>query len=55
MPNTITFSNVDEELLNKQRLELESLISDKPNGYILWGLVAMLDDWYDRANPVEEA
>jgi hypothetical protein len=55
MPNTITFSNVDEELLNEQRLELLNLIWDKPNGYILWGLVAMLDDWYDRANPVEEA
>jgi hypothetical protein len=50
---TVLFRNVDPELLNKQRLELVNLIwddSDSP----LWGLVEMLDEWYDRTNPTEE-
>jgi hypothetical protein len=54
MNSTIVFDNVDEELLNEQRLELINLVLGKTEHYILWGLVAMLDDWYDRANPVEE-
>jgi hypothetical protein len=54
MPNTITFRNVDEELLNEQRLALVNLVWDKPEHEVLWGLVNMLDDWYDHANPVEE-
>lgn len=50
---TVLFRNVDPELLNKQRLELINLIwndLDSP----LWGLVEMLDEWYDRTNPLEE-
>jgi hypothetical protein len=50
---TVLFRNVDPELLNKQRLELINMIWDKPNNS-LWGLVEMLDEWYDRTNPIEE-
>jgi hypothetical protein len=47
---TIVFDNIDYDLLNKQRLELVNLIwNDKESS--LWGLVNMLDDWYDRINP----
>ena len=51
--HTALFRNVDPELLNKQRLELVNLIWNDEDS-ILWGLVEMLDEWYDRNNPVEE-
>ena len=51
--HTALFRNVDPELLNKQRLELVNLIWNDENS-ILWGLVEMLDEWYDRNNPIEE-
>ena len=51
--HTALFRNVDPELLNKQRLELINLIWNDENS-ILWGLVEMLDEWYDRNNPIEE-
>ena len=54
MPSTIYFDNVDEEMLNKQRLALAEKLWDDENS-ILWGLVDMLDDWYDRTHPIEEA
>ena len=50
---TVLFRNVDPELLNKQRLELINLIWNDEDS-ILWGLVEMLDEWYDRTNPLEE-
>ena len=50
---TVLFRNVDPELLNKQRLELVNLIWNDEDS-ILWGLVEMLDEWYDRNNPIEE-
>jgi hypothetical protein len=52
--DTIVFDGVDQDLLNLQRLELISLIWDNPESS-LWGLVNMLDDWYDRYNPIKEA
>lgn len=51
--HTALFRNVDPELLNKQRLELVNLIWNDEDS-ILWGLVEMLDEWYDRNNPIEE-
>lgn len=51
--HTALFRNVDPELLNKQRLELINLIWNDEDS-ILWGLVEMLDEWYDRTNPIEE-
>ena len=51
--HTALFRNVDPELLNKQRLELVNLIWNDEDS-ILWGLVEMLDEWYDRNNPGEE-
>lgn len=58
MSKTITFNNVDPELLNQQRLELAKVLGDTIPSFlgsgVLWGLVEMLDDWYDREhNPVE--
>lgn len=54
MMGTIVFDNIDQDLLNLQRLELVNLIWDSPESS-LWGLVNMLDDWYDRTNPIKEA
>ena len=51
--HTALFRNVDPELLNKQRLELVNLIWNDEDS-ILWGLVEMLDEWYDHNNPTEE-
>jgi hypothetical protein len=51
--STITFSNVDEELLNTQRMALVETIWSDPN-HILWGLVNLLDSWYDETFPPEE-
>ena len=47
----IVFDSIDQDLLNLQRLELINLIWDIPDSP-LWGLVNMLDDWYDRTYPV---
>ncbi len=49
---TIVFDNIDQQLLNMQRVELIKLIWDNPESP-LWGLVNMLDDWFDRY--IEEA
>ena len=55
MLTNITFHDVDPDLLNKQRLELINLLWDSDAPRILWGLVEMLDEWYDREyDPVEE-
>ena len=43
----ISFTNVDPELLVEQRIALVEKLWDD-NDSILWGLVEMLDDWYDR-------
>ena len=51
--DTIFFDSIDQELLNLQRLELINLIWDIPDSP-LWGLVNMLDDWYDRTYPIRE-
>ena len=58
MSETITFDNVDPNLLNQQRLELIKVLDNTTPSYtgsgVLWGLVEMLDDWYDREhNPLE--
>ena len=45
--DTISFDRVDQDLLNVQRVELIKLIWDIPDSP-LWGLVNMLDDWFDR-------
>lgn len=50
----IVFDNIDQDLLNLQRLELINLIWDNSESS-LWGLVNMLDDWYDRTYPIKEA
>ena len=50
---TIVFDDRDCDLLNKQRLELVNLIWNNKESS-LWGLVNMLDDWYDRTNPSKE-
>ena len=54
MTTTITFDNVDPDMLNKQRLALIELLWESDAPRILWGLVEMLDDWYDNEyDPVE--
>lgn len=55
MLTSITFHDVDPDMLNKQRLSLIELLWESESHRILWGLVEMLDDWYDREyDPVEE-
>lgn len=43
----IFVDNVDIAQLNEQRLALVDMIIGKPDS-VLWGLVHMLDDIYDR-------
>ena len=46
----VVFRNVDPEMLNAQRILLvEMLWNDEDS--ILWGLVNMLDSWYDETFP----
>ena len=49
MGNTIVISNVDRDLLSEQTLELVNLLWNKPDSK-LWGLVEMLNSWYDNNN-----
>ena len=49
MVNTVVISNVDRELLSEQTLELVNLLWNKPDSK-LWGLVEMLNSWYDNGN-----
>ena len=52
MHGTVVIHNVDYKLLNEQRTALiEKIWDDKDS--VLWGLVEMLDDWYDTYNPLE--
>jgi hypothetical protein len=53
MVNTVIISNVDRDLLSEQTLELVNLLWNKPDSK-LWGLVEMLNTWYDNSNPTEE-
>jgi len=53
MVNTVVIGNVDRDLLSEQTLELVNLLWDKPDSK-LWGLVEMLNSWYDNNNPTEE-
>ena len=53
MVNTVIISNVDRDLLSEQILELVNLLWNKPDSK-LWGLVEMLNTWYDNSNPTEE-
>ena len=49
MVNTAVISNVDRELLSEQTMELVNLLWNKPDSK-LWGLVEMLNTWYDNGN-----
>lgn len=53
MSRTIVINNVDRDLLSEQTLELVNLLWNKPDSK-LWGLVEMLNSWYDNGNPTEE-
>ena len=53
MVNTVIISNVDRDILSEQTLELVNLLWNKPDSK-LWGLVEMLNTWYDNSNPTEE-
>lgn len=39
---------IDTELLRKQIIELESLISHLPDEHVLWGALALLEAIYDN-------
>ena len=45
--------DVDRDLLSEQAMELVDLLWNKPDSK-LWGLVEMLNTWYDNSNPTEE-
>ena len=49
----IMFRNIDTDMLNEQRMLLIDRIWDDEDTP-LWGLVNMLDDWYDNTYPPEE-
>ena len=49
MVNTVVISNVDRDLLSEQTMELVNLLWNKPDSK-LWGLVEMLNSWYDNNN-----
>jgi len=49
MVNNVVIGNVDRDLLSEQTLELVNLLWNKPDSK-LWGLVEMLNSWYDNGN-----
>ena len=49
MGNNVVISNVDRDLLSEQTMELVNLLWNKPDSK-LWGLVEMLNSWYDNNN-----
>ena len=49
MDNTVVINNVDRDLLSEQAMELLELLCDKPDSK-LWGLLEMLNTWYDNGN-----
>ena len=49
MDNTVVINNVDRDLLSEQAMELLDLLWDKPDSK-LWGLLEMLNTWYDNGN-----
>ena len=49
MANTVVINNVDRDLLSEQAMELVDLLWNKPDSK-LWGLVEMLNTWYDNGN-----
>jgi len=49
MANTVLINNVDRDLLSEQTMELVNLLWNKPDSK-LWGLVEMLNSWYDNGN-----
>ena len=52
MGNNVVISNVDRDLLSEQTMELVNLLWNKPDSK-LWGLVEMLNSWYDNDNLTE--
>lgn len=40
--------NIDTELLRKQIVELEKLISGLPDEHVLWGALSLLEALYDN-------
>ena len=52
MVNTVVIGNVDRDLLSEQTMELVNLLWNKPDSK-LWGLVEMLNSWYDNDNLTE--
>jgi len=53
MGNSVVINNVDRELLSEQTLDLVNLLWNKPDSK-LWGLVEMLNTWYDNSNQTKE-
>lgn len=52
MVNNVVIGNVDRELLSEQTMELVNLLWNKPDSK-LWGLVEMLNSWYDNGNSTD--